>query len=540
VTVEPGAGRATGTGRFYALARTVTARGLRVDVEDKFTNLRAGERVAIMVEHRLACGDPMPRRAWIGGSDNPSLNQIECPQNPTLFVPVPGHGLGIVLRDDVFRVQGKFFYDASGHCVGVRTDSFALDRGASYTLRWSLYVVGSHDYFDFINRVRDDWGVNTTIHGPYAWRQARSTARIPMDKLRQYLRVSQVKHLCIWSNPNAKEAKGKRYVAIGSGAFYPQIDATRGGHLAQLKAAVERVHEAGEGVKVLLMTNCFLNSVPDKSQTSAFEDSWHRSAKGKLMPYRAVPTLFPTHLIYPTPRNSWGRRFAEIVDYYLDTCGADGIYWDEMTAWGPNRRLTFGAWDGHTAQIDPETKAITRLVGLVPLLSAAYRRSQVDRVRGMGKVVHANGAPEVATLQTACNSRMVETKFVPIRVTELHLTTPLAYTHGIPTVRGMRERLAQGGLCFRVSIVRPSPVMTRLFPFTPQELHAGWMQARERIITSRSGRFGWDGAFAARVWRFDAEGQPLEAEVPLRRYEGRASVPVHVPADGLAIVVRGR
>ena len=32
-----------------------------------------------------------------------------------------------------------------------------------------------------------------------------------------------------------------------------------------------------------------------------------------------------------------------------------------------------------------------------------------------------------------------------------------------------------------------------MFPFTPVELHAGWLVGRERILTAVSGEFGWRG-----------------------------------------------
>jgi len=526
-------------GQFYRLARRVSVDGLRIDLADEITNASRTEKLGLIVEHRLLCRDAMPRTVWMGGSDNPSLNGVGCPQNPTLFAPTPNCGLGCVLQDDVFRMQGECLYDVEGRSVGVRTKTFALDAGATYTLRWSIHVVGSHDYFDFINRVRADWGVNKTIHGPYAWRQARSTAHVSVAKMGEFVELSGVKYVCLWSNPSAKEAKMKPYVAIGAGGFHPTADRNRGGHLEQLKRAVRRVHEAGVDTKVLLMTNCFLNSAVDGAALTAFDDSWYRHPSGKRMHYRADPILFPTYLIYPTPRNSWGKRFADVLDYYLNECGADGIYWDEMTACGADRRITYGEWDGHTAELDPQTKTIKRLVGLPALLSASYRRSQVDRIHALGKFVHANGAPEVTTLQTACDSRMVETKFVPIRVNELHLTTPLAYTYGVPGMKQIRERLMRGGLCFRSAINREHPVVKRLFPFTPMELHAGWIKARERIVTGVSGRYGWDGSFRARIWQFDANGELEGAEPTIRAYEG-IQVDVTVPSDGLAIVERVR
>jgi len=524
-------------GKFYEITRTLRLEGRRLDIEDRFENADEKSKLGLLVSHGLLCSQEMPRRVWMGGSDNPSLNDVGCPQNPTLFVPTRGLGLGVVLQDDVFRLQGKCSYDASSRKIGVYTDTFALDAGAAYTMRWSIYVVASNDYFDFINLVRADWGVNTTIHGPYAWMKAGGIAAMSPEKLRERLQASQLKYLCIWSNPSSKRVKGRPYVALGAGPFSPEADQVRGGHVQKMKDAVRRVHEAGVDTKVLLMTNCFKNSVIEDVDVAAFEGSWYRNRAGKLKRYSAVPDMFPTYHICPTQRNSWGKRFAEVLDFLATECGADGIYWDEMSACSGDMRTTYGEWDGHSAEIDPETKTIKRLLGLVPLMSASYCRAQIDRLHAQGKFVHANGASGVRALQTALDSRMVETKFVPIRVREVHLITPLAYTYGTPGVKKIRERLMRGGLCFRSQYHTAHPVMTRLFPFTPMELHGGWIKAEERIITCVSGRFGWEGKFAARVWRFDAKTSVLNLKPIARNYEG-AAVAVDVPADGLAIVER--
>ena len=531
---------ARGQGRFYRIERRVTVATNRIDVEDRFENRSASEPLGLIVENRIAFDDAMPRDAWIGGSQNPSLNTLAVPQVPVLFAPTRGRGVAMVLQDTVFRVQGKMFYDAERQCIGARTDSLALDKGANYTLKWSIYAGATPDYFDCINRLRADWNVNTTINGPYAWHKARSLAHYPVERLRECLAESRVKVICVWSNPSGKETKAPPYVAIGAGGFDPDADANRGGHLAQIKAAVERVHEASPDTKVLLMTNCFLNSATADGDIERYADSWYRDPDGNLMPYQPGDArLYPTYLIYPTETNTWGRRFAEILDYYLEECGADGIYWDEMTGWGANRKKTYGQWDGHSADIDPDSKTIRRRFGFVSLLSESYRRQQCDRVRAKGRMVHANGSPEVPLLQTACASRMVETKFVPVRATELHLTTPLAYTYGVPDVLKIRERLEHGTLCFRSAINRPHPVMQRLFPFTPEQLQAGWIRARERIITCRSGAFGWDEPFEARVWRFAADGALAEPEPALQSVRG-ATLDVAVPDGGLVIIERTR
>jgi hypothetical protein len=79
----------------------------------------------------------------------------------------------------------------------------------------------------------------------------------------------------------------------------------------------------------------------------------------------------------------------------------------------------------------------------------------------------------------------------------------------------------------------------QMFPFTPIELHDGWVVGRERIITLKSGLFGWNdrSGFTAHV--FDREGRPTESH-PVERVErdGMIYASVRIPSGYAAVVVR--
>ena len=49
-----------------------------------------------------------------------------------------------------------------------------------------------------------------------------------------------------------------------------------------------------------------------------------------------------------------------------------------------------------------------------------------------------------------------------------------------------------------------------MYPFTPIELHSGVLIGKERILTNRSGHFGWGDASAFRAHVFDSDGKQTD------------------------------
>jgi hypothetical protein len=50
-----------------------------------------------------------------------------------------------------------------------------------------------------------------------------------------------------------------------------------------------------------------------------------------------------------------------------------------------------------------------------------------------------------------------------------------------------------------------------MFPITIEEIHAGWIMGKERIVTCVSGTFAWKGSQKPRVLVYDLAGRPIEA-----------------------------
>ena len=79
-------------------------------------------------------------------------------------------------------------------------------------------------------------------------------------------------------------------------------------------------------------------------------------------------------------------------------------------------------------------------------------------------------------------------------------------------------------------------VTRHLFPFTPIELHSGYLLGKERIVATHDGTYGWDGKFRYRAWIYDAEGKTRD-ENPAWQ-DAAKRVAVQVPAGGAVVMER--
>ncbi len=83
--------------------------------------------------------------------------------------------------------------------------------------------------------------------------------------------------------------------------------------------------------------------------------------------------------------------------------------------------------------------------------------------------------------------------------------------------------------------------MQTMFPITPVELHPGMILGKERIVTNRSGRYGWPDGSPATVYVFDADGKLVE-KPPVKeiRSWGKRLFEVRMPSDHFAVLVKGK
>jgi hypothetical protein len=177
----------------------------------------------------------------------------------------------------------------------------------------------------------------------------------------------------------------------------------------------------------------------------------------------------------------------------------------------------------------------------------------VKYLRDNGKMITANGPVETRTLLNLKMPVFVETygSFSTLLMT--HLGSPWGYAnHPVPDpardvyysyAYQMRRILDYGGILALSTSWADEPkgltFLQLIYPITPMELRAGMVFGEERILTNRSGRYGWPDSSPADVYVFDADGkqvaQPLVKEI---NESGRRLYEIRMPSDDFAILVR--
>jgi len=524
---------------WFRLSRRIVKHPRRIDVYDKLENLTSS-LLGVKVRHEVGPGGPDNLQAddvYLAGDPSPGVIEKAGGRNPTVFIADHGRGrgIGLVAVDDVFRVQNVQYWEDGRS--GIRTDHLALPSGGTRALEWSIYPVASPDYYDFINTVRADWGVNFPIEGGFCT-ALNCYLTTDADKARAFTGNRSLK-LCtaavwssLWTAP--EDTLAPQVLHHGTGMMNPAHPA--------LYDAVHRMlakaKQHSPGLSRLLYFHNQISTEPGASDK--YSDARVTDEAGKQKHYSS--SRFP--IFYPTTDNSYGKELLRVGRWILDTFDVDGIYNDEL-AWSATP-ITYSAWDGVSVQMDPDSHEVKRKVGFINLLKLGFNKQFARYVlHERGKLLIANTAPETQTM-AALHFPRFEESFDWSWAYQTHLYTPVslgdiwAFAYD-ECMEDIRERLRRGTLYYYYHLSTPHPTVTsRMFPFTPIEIHSGWMLGKERIITLYSGEYGWmDQNCLAQTYVYDPEGK-LVADHPAQTvFTPRGTrVRLDLPPDYVAAIVR--
>lgn len=500
VTREQGGRHAArAEGKFYRIERTVEPDGHRIWIKDTITNLTDAP-IGIMLSNHIA----------LGGHKDVSCSPVP---NPSIFASVDGQGIGMVALDDVYLEHYRTFFEDS--VIGIRDHTFALDAGASYTVEWAVYTNPSGDYYDFINDVRRDLGVNRRIEGSFAFIDRREAPT------REYVERRGLAYVSVGCLGNPPDNPGLSLEGIEF-VEYPQ-------EMALLKKQFAETRERFPGIQTMfhIAHSLYTTNKPDE----LYPDARVVDASGSQTMYGGdnpdyysryfskenVEAGYRWYIFYPTLENSFGKAMLDAIDIMLEEIGCTSMFADGYTH-GYGGRFTHNTWDGHTADIDPETKTITRQYASVNLLAQEVLVRVARKVEAAGGVVICNSYPGTRTVHNENVLYCIESASGDAQLIRLHLVPgPTALGNHIRLQDGsprdiyddIRSKLHYGGLYFYYGDKEvPHPMATvHMYPITPTELHEGWVKGEERIITTLPGVYGWHGDTQLhRVYRYDGRG----------------------------------
>lgn len=549
VAVKTAARAATvhATGPHYRLERTVRLTPRRIEVADRITNTNRQAALGMMVSHTVDLSNAEASVVRLAGNPDPAINTYYSPPNPSVHIALPDQGLGLICEDDAFRNQARLFCADQGKSAGFRTNMLLLAPGETYTMRWAIYPISGPDYYDFINLVRQDWGANFTVLGPWTFFNPDTILATPIDDIRARFTRLGIRYAVYCGGWVDRKHSAKR-IGFGTGVMDDYWTNFR----SRLRVAATRIREAVPECRVLI----YYDTQRDTSEGGheRFRDSWLTSRKGDQLSTEWSGQYSLTRSVVATLENTFGKAMLGVADRYLDDLRADGLYWDEMenVAYGVPL-ITHNQQDGHSCILDPETYTIQHEVGLTTLLGEGHRLAVIERVRKRGGFLMGNGPPTTKDLLRTGVQRMTEIQHNDVWCHEGDLATPLGYASGRMDFGNWIRAIGMAKLLVGTRYTYEHEISKYVFPFTPIELHHGYLLGRERIITIHSGNYGWPGKRClVQVHHFDAQGKrtgrsfptavtSLEARTQIQLPEGEAAILERLPLElsvqqGTAIV----
>ena len=559
---------------FYTMKREIRQTGAVLDVRETYTNV-SNEDQAIAFDQIIRSESPLePKQILCAGVfRSPAAT---CPASPhansTLFFAHPKASLGVVLEDDFYRLQTSLKRDES--CGVVENRSFGLAPGKSYTFEYSFHPTGQGDYYDFINRIRRRWKVNTRLDGnltlamsPHKDLCSKTFNETAVRQMHSELGVNMFAFASVWFGNNSAFS----FPGAPRWRFHDKHDSIEL-QMNMLRQAVANAKTISPDIKVFASIQTLLagkGQIP--GEPIPFEDSIIIDADGKPKcqiirekPEDAKggePKIMGTiHNHYPAIGNSYFNYLMKVIDQAMDA-GAQGIYFDTFTyaAWTKYGRWTYDRWDGCSVDIDTKTWKILRKKQEIPLLAQDAQLAILKHIKERGGFMVFN--------HTAFTKKQMEMlphtiSFVesrgPILAQTRHLSHPtnLGYFPGYKYLadewkkpNGMflnaMENLDWGCLTYVYwpqSPLQEKNIVRHFFPITIKNIYAGCVEGEEKIITNRSGFYTFDDSMRPKVLIYDANGverAPNPDEAIFSMKDGLSIVELHLPKGGAAVLFRG-
>ncbi|MDO9464906.1 MAG: LamG domain-containing protein [bacterium] len=496
-------------GKYYSINRQIRLFSGRIAVKDTISNTTSKDLGIIIHNHLNAAGKAF-EDSYLAGSK--SIGRKQNAYSPSVFLRKNGLGIGIIPVDDVYIVQCAVYYKDG--LAGVSTDKFGLAPNASYTLEWSVYLNGSGDYFDFTNAFRKDEGRIGRIEGGFMFvnhSMQNRTLKLSPDLVRR----TNLKYAALGCLSAATDDPAVSIEGIEFMDFPKEINVLKE-KMTEMCASYPDLMGMFHVAHSLYVTNKPDEKFPDSKVVD-------RDGNQAIWPdtdYRYITKERQAEgwrwwIFYPTPGNSFHNALMRSVDVMMDQIGCRGVFEDGLLA-GYMGQYTYDRWDGHTVNIDPETKTIQQKIGSVILLSQPSIVEYIRKINAKGGTVVASNS---VITRTIAGEKLIIMRESPC--SDAHLSQTPAVL-GLPQAclknetdlyRDVLSVLSSGNLyfyCNTYQMVEHASLPAQMYPITCEEVRSGYAQGPERIITAHSGVFGWPGSADLHfAYHYDGRGVPV-------------------------------
>jgi hypothetical protein len=535
----------------YTLRRRIERFGNRVAVSDQLTN-RTDELLGVRFLNEVSSADA-EGGSRVCGTAMPSPSSLNQPERPFIQVVTPDNSLGMITRDDVYRNQSVCYADAESY--GIRDDHFALAPHASYTTHWELYPVATTSSFDFINTVRHVWKTDRlTVPGLFAFVYPQRTwagdhkrlDQMSVSDMKQWLQATGIDTIAFVIAANRSESgiESKPFnwpfpflPVEAFGEDYYRADLSK----AFWKPILQRLHQAKPDIRLLPYFHCGANPLNPR-----FNDARVLNQDGKQKTWRFYDR-YTRYEYYPTTSNQFGQAVEKIFDDLHAAFGQDGIYWDEF-GHGNRSVYMYGVpdWDGHSAIIDPLTNKVKQKVTNFCLITQPVRTRLAKKVLSQGQVLWTNWQPTTQADMALNVPHFIEW-FRPQEAARGYLSSPITLggrgaRSNAEVIRQVHDYLEYGLLYAHIAggaYAETTPsVLKYCFPITPVQLDAGYIIGNERILTARSGRFGFGEKNPLYAIVYGADGLRQADVTKNATHDGKTYCELSLQPGEVAIVLR--
>jgi hypothetical protein len=526
--------RATWKSSACRVDREVRLHADHVSVKDTLTNTSAS-LIGVIYRNRMDLSKlGMPKEVLLCGKPPCSLTGAEEPQHPSAMAFWDDLAVGMFAEDDVYRVHVRSSADAQG--IELADPRLGIDAGKSHVLGWSVYPVPGGDYWDVINAVRRNWGSNITIPGPGCFDAMLHKGK-SQEQVDRFVAARKLSLVISDQTVHGDGSWSDRLVAEGTDI--PNAKAW----CETAKLWVERMHRASPNLRTLVYMHPAICT--QKGAETLYADSKMLDKDGSHI---TTPASIPIYQYLPTLQNSYGKAYLKTFQWIMDEIRPDGIYMDEIVIGGVPPYVYRTAWDGCTVEIHPNTHQVTGKCSSSVLLMQPWKTELVRLLKEQGKILVGNGPAHTRTMLQWQMPLFTETNSISF-LRDMHLSTPwglgnYVYDDGSEAAcaRMIRKALDHAGTILMYDWSREPPAFHCqhvMFPITPEELREGMVLSHERILTNRSGRYGWRDGSDADVYVFDATGKLVPSpNVRRSTTEGKATIEIRMTSDCFAVLAK--
>lgn len=546
----------------YRVTRSVKKFATHYTVSDLIEN-KTNAPLGIDIQNYMdIASTPAPENLYLAGQRG-CLYDDSPATHPSIYLAQKKGAVGMLAEDNLLRAQLSLASSEGTSQMG--TNHFGLKPHASYTVEWSIYPMKDRDYFTFVNLVRRDWKVNFTIPGSFVFGddgniiQGRDAGVVSLGPWYGYATGEKYfgddnayKNEMLPKIANIKKYKPNTQIIGMIETNLIPIARNKFPDSEEILPLGKDGRDAGRGMYGREIT---------AEQTQAIKNNPWWDCMLKTDDGRAIIDTYYTYdkryfhlMVYPAPGNYQTQYMKNQIDFLMDKVGFGGIYIDQFTLMGVNLtshdRCDYSKWDGHTVNLD-DSGNITKMYydacyegipARVDIIKHILAKKGLMVVNGHCVAKETRSLPFVRFAESEWNSwdpiaTLHDEPPVIDSMAKGHLDTPVILgvrPDRFPTgkdhftevvMKWAIAGLKNGELYYYYASELPTSgpgageygIINHMFPFTPVELHAGYLIGKERILTAKSGEFFWAHSNKPICRVFDLKGKEVKPQVQMTR-----------------------